>query len=324
MGRALAWSARACAVGAWGALGIVIVWAYGMRPGEVPPFEGLIRLGWVGLALLWVRVGVLWIRRVRYRGSGAGRPVDPVQDAVPVRSEPYVPRTQSAGWWVYLRQGAVWVLLPLVIAVPVSLGEPTGGASIRALQQAGAEVGWATVVQVAEVSALRDADDDQWGYQATLVLELPDRTTVTATDAVVYREPRAGGQVRALWAPAQRELGAVVDETVRDPEKWVRGGWTWRGVGLLVAVLAIPLAAIAASIGAVAGPEALHRVAWDAGAQSVHAVVATALYLLVLPLLDGSGFGSRVGWLLATAGFGCTVLALYVALGVWAQMVDHA
>ncbi|WP_406192801.1 hypothetical protein OH807_01610 [Kitasatospora sp. NBC_01560] len=148
----MTWVVRACAVGAWAVLTVALVRAFRLGGGAVQPPDDLLALGWTGVGLLRVRAATLWAgraarRRVRARTTG----VRLAKGTAPSPARPATPTGVVAASAVYVRQAAVWCLLPLAAALPGALREVDGGEAIRELKAAGAVVAVVTVAQVTHV-----------------------------------------------------------------------------------------------------------------------------------------------------------------------------
>ncbi|MER7584497.1 hypothetical protein [Kitasatospora sp. NPDC097691] len=305
----MTWVVRCCAVGAWAAMAVALVWAFGLGSGALQPQSDLLLLGWAGLGLLWLRLVALWTRAAvrAWARTRAGRVPLSKQPTRKAR-EPRVPGSFHTRAWVHARHAAVWVLIPLAAAVPTSLREMDGGDSVRHLKQAGAVTVTATVVNASDVEEIED-DGKVTGYHADLVLAIPGGPQVTAY-GVTREEPHPDGRVRALWAPSSPQLGAVVNDT-KDLDAFVRTGWTWHAesigmfvfFGLFVGAGIVPLSVSA-------GTDALHDLTWRPLVQTVNTTVLTLLFLWIRPFLAAHGLGADVA-AATTVGFGIVLLLLY-------------
>ncbi|MFJ9455322.1 hypothetical protein ACIRST_09610 [Kitasatospora sp. NPDC101447] len=316
----MTWVVRCCAVGAWAAMAVALVRAFGLGSGAVQPQTGLLLLGWVGLGLLWLRLVALWTRAA-LRAVARARSGRVLLSKQPPRREPEprVPESFHSPAWVYVRYAAVWVLVPLAAAVPASLRGMDGGESVRQLKQAGAVTVTATVVDASGVEEIED-EGEVTGYHADLVLAIPGGPQVAAY-GVTHDEPRPDGRVRALWAPSAPQLGAVVNDT-KDLDAFVHTGWTWHveSISMLVILgLFVGLGVVPLSVAA--GADGLHDLTWRPLAQSVNTAVLTLLFLWIRPLLTAQGLAADVA--AATAvGFGIVLLFLYLGQSLRALSVS--
>ncbi|MFG3053425.1 hypothetical protein ACGFZP_21085 [Kitasatospora sp. NPDC048239] len=314
----LIWVARICAVGAWAALATASVRAFALGGGAVQPLTGLLALGWTGVGLLWIRALALWAGkavRVRQRARAWKRRVSLAkEDARPRRCTDRVPEDFSAAPWVFVRQAAVWILLPLVMAVPGALDEMDGGEAVRELKSAGAAIVTATVVETVDFEEAEDADGNVTHYHGDLVLVLPDGRRITAWGADTREEPKPDDRVQALWAPSAPQLGALVKETLH-LERHVEKGWTVGGQRIfLLCFFAVFCAAFVVVAALVTGAEGLHDLAWRPLAQTVLPAVATLLLLWIRPALTGAGMTNGALESAAYGGFAIVLLLQYLGL----------
>ncbi len=308
--------ARVSAVGAWTALAVAIVWGFGLGYGSARPPAALYTLACTGVGLLWLRVVALWAAKVVRRRRR--RRVSLTKDAEPFR--PRVPSTFDAAPWVYTRQVAVLLLLPLAAALPGALYEADGGEAIRELKSAGAVLVSATVIGVTDAHGVEDVDGTVTHYEADLELALPDGRRITARGAGTYREPRPDDRIQALWAPSAPQLGAQV--RLGNLAEYVDTRWTVRGERLfLLLFYGVVFLCFIVPFLASAEADGLHDVAWRPLAQTALPVLATLLLLWIRPQLTGVDIGG-IGSIAVAAygGFAIPLLLLFTGLALRALL----
>ncbi|XUL89171.1 hypothetical protein ACQ86D_23115 [Streptomyces galilaeus] len=322
----LVWTVRLCGLVGWVAVAVACTWLLGV--GAVPrPWNGLLACGAVAAGCAVVRAGALWgVRRLGGSGNksydgGSWAAYDRMGPEVLGRRRPplgYVlGRHLESRVWIRVRTSAVWLLVGFASgALFVGLlGAGSGDDRVDALRDAGARVSTATVVE--RPGGLREdlSEDVVRGYSARLVVAVPggpERLVVKG--AYTYDKPRAGAEVEVLWAPSTPELGGYVHER-KDLRALAGGRWSaFSGGGdgrdaLVAFVLVMVIGCVLAAVFTfTAGPEALQRLAWSPGVQTVRAALIVAVFLGWRPLLLGHEASLPEG-LFAGGGF---ILALLV------------
>ncbi|MFB7672649.1 hypothetical protein ACFC26_14680 [Kitasatospora purpeofusca] len=313
MARVLVWAARVSAVGAWAALSVAIVWAFGLGGGTRQPLTALDTLGRIGIGLLWLRVAALWADKgVRMWTRRKRRRVSLSKDLAPLRFR--VPPTFDAAPWVRVRLAGVLLLLPFAAALPSALHEMDGGEAVRALKTAGAVVSTATVVGVTNAEAVEDSDGVLNHYDSDLELVLPDGGRITARGADTAEEPRTDDRVQVLWAPSAPRLDPLVRTS--DLSRYVDTGTTYGGMRLfLLLVFGLFFACFVVPPSVAAEADQLHDLAWRPLAQTAVPVLATFLFLWIRPALTGVGLGGAESLLPAAFG-GFAILLIFLYLGL--------
>ncbi|MFD8699507.1 hypothetical protein [Kitasatospora purpeofusca] len=309
----LVWVARVSAVGAWAALSVAIVWAFGLGGGTRQPLTALDTLGRIGIGLLWLRVAALWADKgVRMWTRRKRRRVSLSKDLAPLRFR--VPPTFDAAPWVRVRLAAVLLLLPFAAALPSALHEMDGGEAVRALKTAGAVVSTATVVGVTNAEAVEDSDGVLNHYDSDLELVLPDGGRITARGADTAEEPRTDDRVQVLWAPSAPRLDPLVRTS--DLSRYVDTGTTYGGMRLfLLLVFGLFFVCFVVPPSVAAEADQLHDLAWRPLAQTAVPVLATFLFLWIRPALTGVGLGGAESLLPAAFG-GFAILLIFLYLGL--------
>ncbi|MCP3758069.1 hypothetical protein [Streptomyces sp. TBY4] len=275
------------------------VWALGLHRGALPPYTGVLLLGWTGVAALWGRALTSAALR-QGPGRAAGEP-EPAE----------FPGTAA----VWLRRAAALLVLIVASAALTVIGTASGDGTVRAVKEAGPVVGTGTVAEVAQVRVRYERKTPK-GYRSTLILRTPDGTRITARDVETLAEPRPGKTYEVLWAPSAPELGGFADprygvsKYLDDRWGWTAASWGWLG-GAAVVVLGIMLPLMSMT-----GTRVLHRLARRPLPQFVQAAVVTAVFVGLHPVLTGAVdrnlASSPIGGLalLVTAGAVLVVAAL--------------
>ncbi|MEV6501385.1 hypothetical protein [Streptomyces prunicolor] len=328
----LVWTVRLCGLVGWIAVAVACVWLLGI--GSVPrPWNGPLAWGAVAAGCAVVRAGALWgMRRSRKPGDSVSlnKPRDECYDRP--RPELLGSRPQlgdvlgirfDSPAWIRTRTCAVWLLVGFASGALFVGLMATGSRNDRvdSLRDAGARVSTATVVE--RPGAVREdlSEDVVRGYSARLVVAVPggpERLAVKG--AYTYDKPSAGTEVEVLWAPSAPELGGYVHER-KDLSALAEGRWSAFSGGadgrdsLVALVLVMVVGGVLAAVFTfTAGPEALQRLAWSPGVQTVRAALTAAVFLGWRPLLLGHE-ASVPEELFAGGGF-ILVLLVYVFTSV--------
>ncbi|MCX5125441.1 hypothetical protein OG898_20045 [Streptomyces sp. NBC_00193] len=295
----LTWVVRSFTLLAWLAFMAAGVWALGLHRGALPPYTGVLVLGWIGVAALWGRALTLWALP-----PGTGRAAAELGD----------PTT------VWLRQAAALLVLIVVTAALTMIGTASGQGTLRAVKEAGPAVTSGTVVEVVKVRKRYERKTPR-GYQSTLLLQTPDGTRIIAREVNTPAEPGPGKTYPVLWAPSAPALGGVADPTgnvskfLNDRWGWTATSWGWLG-GAAVIYLALAL-----TFAVIAGAAVLHRLAWRPLPQTVQVVVVTVVFAVLHPVLTGA-----VEWNLAASpigGLALLVTAVAMPIVAWKRSIDE-
>lgn len=293
---------RAFGVLAWLAFTAAGIWALGLHRGALPPYTGVLVLGWTGVAALWGRALTLPALR---QGTGvAGGEPEPTGSVGPAA--------------VWLRHAAALLALIVSTTALTVIGTAGGDGTVRAVKEAGPVVSTATVTEVARAHVRYERKKPK-GYRSTLVLRTPDGTRITARDVETLAEPLPGKTYEVLWAPSAPELGGFADprfgvsKYLDDRWGWTVASWGWLG-GAAVLILAVMLPLMSMT-----GTRALHRLARRPLPQFVQAAVVTVLFVVLQRVLTG-----RVDWNPASSLLGgLALLVTAVTVLVVALLRDH-
>ncbi|MFD8412155.1 tetratricopeptide repeat protein [Streptomyces sp. NPDC059650] len=305
------WCVRLSAALAYVVAAVLSLWTAGLPSGVPLPVPGLVGLAWTLIGLVWLRVVALWTGRfqgtyfwVSIEEPCPEDPVGPVSlakgaDRVRRNRPGVLHRVRAYHYdgvrWVYLRQSAVWLLLPVSFVALAGLGDSHGSQHIRSLLRAGAAYGPASVAEVADLT-VRRSEGEAVGYDSTLLLALPGGVRVRAEDASTRYEPRPDGRVQMLWAPSAPSLGGGIA-----PGAFVL---------LLILVAMVPVSIAAEDDG-------LQELAWSPVTRTVHACAVTGVLLAALPFLSGTASGNDV----LGIGAACVGLpALYLVMPIRALL----
>ncbi|MCJ0867972.1 hypothetical protein [Streptomyces sp. AP-93] len=267
----LTWVFRSFTVLAWLAFTAAGVWALGLHRGALPPYTGVLVLGWTGVAALWGRALTLPALR---RGTGRA-------------AEEPAPAESAGAAAVWMRHSAALLALIVATAALTVIGTASGDGTVRAVKEAGPVVTSGTVVEVAQVRARYERKKPK-GYRSTLLLRTPDGTRITARDVETLAEPHTGKTYEVLWAPSAPELGGFADprfgvsKYLDDRWGWTVTSWAWLGAAaLFILCIMLPLMSMA-------GTSVLHRLARQPLPQFVQAAVVTVLFLGLQRVLTGA------------------------------------
>ncbi|MEV6327906.1 hypothetical protein [Streptomyces sp. NPDC051909] len=323
----LAWFVRMSGVLAFAGAAVLCVWVAGLPAGVALPAPGLVAMTWAAIGLVWLRVVALWVwwsddTYLWMPYTSPARPVSLAKGSGGERRQgPGVLRRLATSEyesvpWVYLRQAAVWLLMLASLAALNVLGQSHTSQHVRSLVRAGAAYSTATVAEVADVTEMRDDEDEVTGHHATLLLTLPDGSRVRSEGAYTEKRPKPGDRVRTLWAPAATELGGVVEEGA-SLGRYVDRDWglTLSGTAVVLLPLILVLACMLPTAIA-AEADSLQEQAWSPIAQTVHAAAVTGVMLAALPYLSGTFSDDSVSLGVAAVG----LLALYIAMPIRALM----
>ncbi|MEV7523838.1 hypothetical protein [Streptomyces sp. NPDC091371] len=329
----MVWCVRLSAALAYVAAAVLSLWTAGLPSGAPLPVPGLVGLAWTLIGLVWLRVVALWIGRLQ--GEYFWVSLEEPRRKAPVRS---VSLAKGAGrarrnrpgvlrrvlayhydsvWWVYLRQSAVWLLLPVAFVALVGLGDSHGSQHIRSLLRAGAAYGPASVAEVADLTESR-SEGEVVGYHSTLLLALPGGGRVRAEHTSTRYEPKPDSRVHVLWAPTAPGLGGLVDDG-EDLGRYLDRDWglTLSGIAPGAIVLLLILAAML-PVSIAAEDDGLQELAWSPVTQTVHACAVTGVLLAALPFLSGTASGNDV----LGIGVACIGLpALYLVMPIRALLI---
>ncbi|MFE2419812.1 hypothetical protein [Streptomyces hokutonensis] len=295
----LVWTVRLCGRVGWVAVAVACTWLLGV--GAVPrPWNGVLAWGAVAAGCAVVRAGALWgVRRLggsgnKSYGGGSWASYDRMGPEVLGRRRPplgYVLGCHlESRVRIRVRTCAVWLLVGLASSALFVglLGSGSGDDRVDALRDAGARVSTATVVE--RPGGVREdlSEDVVRGYSARPVVAVPggpERLVVKG--AHTYDKPRAGAEVAVLWAPSAPEQGGYVHER-KDLRALAGGRWSAFSGGaagrdalvafVLVMVIGFVLAAVFTFT---AGPEALQRLTWSPGVQTVRAALLVYVFTSV-------------------------------------------
>jgi hypothetical protein len=146
-------------------MAVVVLGTAGLPAGVTAQEHGLVTVTWVAGGLLWLRVVALWVwwsddnyfwmsrladrRRAvsLVKGSRLGR----FRSRSSRRYGASRPFDFEGRRWVYVRQSAVWLLLPLACAALAGFGQTYESETVRSVVRAGASVSVATVVEAHDV-----------------------------------------------------------------------------------------------------------------------------------------------------------------------------
>ncbi|WP_329611618.1 hypothetical protein [Kitasatospora herbaricolor] len=263
-------------------------------------------VAWAAGGLLWLRVVALWVwwsddnyfwmarladrRRTvsLVKGSRLGR--------IRSRSSRRYGASRSFDFegrrWVYVRQSAVWLLLPLACAALAGFGQTYESETVRSVVRAGASVSVATVVEAHDVVE-NTSEGSTIGYFSKLTLALPGGGTISAEGAYTPGKPEPDDKVEVLWAPSAPELGGRVHYKTT-MSHYLDQGWGLTLSDLpALAIGAITVLAFVVTLGVATREDGLHDLAWRPVSQTVHAVVVSGVLLAALPYLAGTATGSQ-------------------------------
>ncbi len=301
----LTWSVRISAALAYTAMAVVVLWTAGLPGGVAAQGTGLAAAAWVAGGLLWLRVVALWVwwsddnYSWMSRLAARRRTVSLLKGPRPGRFRSGSNRMDrhnsssvfASRRWVYLRQSAVWLLLPLACAALAGFSQAYESETVRSVVRAGASVSVATVVEAHDVVE-NTSEGSTIGYFSKLTLALPGGGTIRAEGAYTPRQPEPDDKVEVLWAPSAPELGGRVHyQTAMSHYVDQDWGLTLSDLPAL-AIGTITVLAFVVTLGIATQEDGLHDLAWRPVSQTVHAVVVSGVLLGALPYLAGTATSS--------------------------------
>ncbi|MFD5921909.1 hypothetical protein ACFVYP_33955 [Kitasatospora sp. NPDC058201] len=317
----LTWLVRILSALSYAAMATVVLWTAGLPGGVALPVGGLTTAAWIAFGLLWLRVAALWLwwsddnHGWLSRAATRRRSVSLVKDAprrrFSSRFSSREPFDFDSKGWVYSRQVAVWLLLPVACAALAGFAQAYESETVRSVVRAGASVSTATVIQADDISE-NFSDGDVVGYFSKLTLALPGGGTVRAEGAYTPEEPEPDTKVEVLWAPSAPELGGRVHYAT-DMSRYLDHDWGLTSADAPALALAVVLVlSFVVTIGFATEEDGLQDLAWRPVAQTVHAVVVGGVLLASLPSLAGTADPAHATDLLFASGI--AVLLLYTGM----------
>lgn len=309
-------------------MAVVVLWTAGLPGGAAPYGGGPVTAVWVAGGLLWLRVVALWVwwsdeeyswvsgLAARRRTVSLLKAVRPgrlrARDRSRRKYRSRSPFDFGSRWWVYVRQSAVWLLLPFACAALAGFAQANESETVRSVVRAGAAVSVATVVEAHDVVE-NTSEGSTIGYFSKLTLALPGGGTVRAEGAYTPREPEPDDKVEVLWAPSAPELGGRVHYEIK-MSRYLDREWGLTRADLpALAIGMVLVLAFVVTLGCAAEEDGLDDVAWRPVAQTVHAVVVSGVLLAALPYLAGTATGREGATALLYLG-SLALLFLYIGM----------
>ncbi len=313
----LVWTVRASAVAGWVSALVACVWLFGTTAMPAPNVGPLV---WGSLAAgcAVVRAGALWALRGRSRAA-RGRRRTSLRKRAPYADTEFAAAGDAAlgvsfgsPLWIKSRAALVWALAAFSAGAMMSALMSGSGypEKVRELRASGAVVREGTVVERPRPVGEETSEGEVIGHYSDLVVSVPDGglRRLPVRKAYTGDLPRRGDRVEVMWSPSAPSAGGFVHEA-RDLRLYAEGRWDpvpdgeqGRNALLVVILVGVVLSSVGVPTALAAEEDGLQAAAWSPVAQTVRAVLMTAVVVGWRPVLLGAS-ASDTETVLALGGF---------------------